>query len=203
MVRAFLQMKNALSKWESDGRKFLILLGSIWLSPLQHLQDERAPCGVSPWPSCVRSKYTGWKRRALELVTIPMIAYRFFLLKVPSLCCGLTLPYHWRKFLSYLVQSGFHLCSTFKMNELHVVVSPWPSWVSPWPSCVRSKYTGWKRRALELVYIFMRYILLVVFTWFAFSLKEVLKHKQFSRSDIALCYTDLFLKPRLAWLWPR
>ena len=44
---------------------------------------------VSPWPSCVRSKYTGWKRRALELVTIPMIAYRFFLLKVPSLCCGL------------------------------------------------------------------------------------------------------------------
>ena len=27
--------------------------------------------------------------------------------------------------------------------------------------------------------------------------------KQFSRSDIALCATDLFQKPRLAWLWPR
>ena len=37
------------------------------------------------------------------------------------------------------------------------------------------------------IYIFMRYILLGVLTWFAFGLKEVLKHKQFSRSDIALC----------------
>ena len=37
------------------------------------------------------------------------------------------------------------------------------------------------------IYIFMRYIQLDVFTWFAFGLKEVLKHKQFSRSDIALC----------------
>ena len=42
-------------------------------------------------------------------------------------------------------------------------------------------------RIYVYIYIFMRYILLGVLTWFAFGLKEVLKHKQFSRSDIALC----------------
>ncbi len=38
---------------------------------------------------------------------------------------------------------------------------------------------------------------------FVAGLKKVLEHKQFSRSDIALCISDLFQKPRLAWLWPR
>ena len=38
---------------------------------------------------------------------------------------------------------------------------------------------------------------------FAAGLNKVLEYKQFSRSDIALCATDPFQKPRLAWLWPR
>ena len=65
-----------------------MLLGSIWLSPLQHLQDERAPCVSQPLTKLCQIQIHWVEKKGAWIGDSTNDCILDFLLKVPSLCCG-------------------------------------------------------------------------------------------------------------------